>query len=93
MFFLIYSFFQELHCSHKSIELDGYAGWMMAKPKAKKQCEDDIEKKFANIVQQGLSSTLQALKSQLNNKPMPGNRFCWREGIHLQFCQLDIASP
>ena len=68
----------------------------MAKPKAKKQCEDDIEKKFANIIQQGLSRTLQALKSQLNNKSLPENRFCWREGIslHLQFCQLDImASP
>ena len=62
--------------------------------KAKKQCEDDIEKNFANIIQQGLSSTLQALKSQLNNKPLPGNRFCLREGIglHLQFCQLDIMA-
>ena len=62
----------------------------MAKPirLSKKQCEDDIEKKFANIIQQGLSSTLQALKSQLNYKSLPGNRFCWREGIglHLQFC-------
>ena len=67
---------------------------MMAKPKAKK---DDIEKKFSNIIQQSLSSTLQALKSQLNNKPLPGDRFCWREaglhvGLHLQFCQLDIMT-
>ena len=64
----------------------------MAKPKAKEQCEDDMETKFANITQQGLN-TFQPLKSQLTNQPLPGSRFCWREGIHLQFCQLDMASP
>ena len=64
----------------------------MAKPKAKKQYEDDMEKKFVNIIQQGLSSTLQALKSQLNNKPLPAKRFCWREGIHLQ-SPLYIKQP
>ena len=67
----------------------------MGKPnyKAKTQCEDNIENNFAIIIQQGLSSTLQALKSQLNNKPLPGNRFCWSKGIglHLQLCQLDIG--
>ena len=34
---------------------------MMAK--VKKQCEDDIEKKFANIIQQGLSKHFAGIKN------------------------------